>query len=96
MFNTTFVGVDVLGDPQQTYFGRDIVFSADLCYNEANEKPSSEMPSASGCGGTRQGFPEANEMSFGGSLRSVTEGARVTLKSGETLLQRALLQSPDQ
>ena len=25
-------------------------------------------------GGTRQGFPEANEMSFGGSLRSVTEG----------------------
>ena len=26
-------------------------------------------------GGTRQGFPEANEMSFGGSLRSVTEGA---------------------
>ena len=31
-------------------------------------------------GGTRQGFPEANEMSFGGSLRSVTEGARVTVK----------------
>ena len=31
-------------------------------------------------GGTRQGFPEVNEMSFGGSLRSVTEGARVTLK----------------
>ena len=31
-------------------------------------------------GGTRQGFPESNEMSFGGSLRSVTEGARVTLK----------------
>ena len=30
-------------------------------------------------GGTRQGFPEANEMSLGGSLRSVTEGARVTL-----------------
>ena len=30
-------------------------------------------------GGTRQGFPEANEMSFGGSLRCVTEGARVTL-----------------
>ena len=30
-------------------------------------------------GGTRQGFPEANEMSFGGSLRSVTEGARATL-----------------
>ena len=27
----------------------------------------------------RQGFPEANEMSFGGSPRSVTEGARVTL-----------------
>ena len=32
-----------------------------------------------GGGGTRQGFPEANEMSFGGSLRSVTEGARATL-----------------
>ena len=30
-------------------------------------------------GGTRQGFPEANEMSFWGSLRCVTEGARVTL-----------------
>ena len=30
-------------------------------------------------GGTRQGFPEANEMSFGGSLRSVTEGACVNL-----------------
>ena len=39
MFNTTFVGVDVLGDPQQTNFGRDIVFSADLCYNGANEMP---------------------------------------------------------
>ena len=30
-------------------------------------------------GGTRQGFPEASELSFGGSLRSVTEGARATL-----------------
>jgi len=28
-----FVGVDVLGDPQYTNSGRDIVFSADLCYN---------------------------------------------------------------
>ena len=34
-----FVGVDVLGDPQQTNFGRDVVFSADLCYNGTNEKP---------------------------------------------------------
>ena len=25
-----------------TNFGRELVFSADLCYNEANEKPSSE------------------------------------------------------
>ena len=25
--------------PLQTNFGRDIVFSADLCYNGANEKP---------------------------------------------------------
>ena len=25
-----------------TNFGRDIVFSADLCYNETNEKPPSE------------------------------------------------------
>ena len=33
-------------------FGRDIVFSADLCYTGANRKPPSEMPSASGCGGT--------------------------------------------
>ena len=30
-------------------------------------------------GGARQGFPEANEMSFGGSLRSVTEGECATL-----------------
>ena len=28
-----FVGVDVLGDPQYTNFGKDIAFSADLCYN---------------------------------------------------------------
>ena len=25
-----------------TNFGRDVVFSADLCYNDANEKPPSE------------------------------------------------------
>ena len=30
MFNTMFVGVDVLGDPQYTNFGRGIVFSADF------------------------------------------------------------------
>ena len=29
-------------------FGRDIVFSADLCYNEANEKPSSRRKVARG------------------------------------------------
>ena len=28
--------------PLQTNFGRDIAFSADLCYNGANEKPPSE------------------------------------------------------
>ena len=41
-----------------------------------------ELPKASlrEEGDTRQGFPEANEMSFGGSLRSVTEGACATLK----------------
>ena len=38
MFNTTFVGVDVLGDPQYTNFGRELVFSADLCYNGSNQK----------------------------------------------------------
>ena len=38
MFNTTFVGIDVLGDPQQTNFGRDIVFSADFCYNDIGDK----------------------------------------------------------
>ena len=37
-----FVGVDVLGDPAQPNFGRDVVFSADLCYNGANRKPPSE------------------------------------------------------
>ena len=44
---------DVTGDPQQTTFGRDIVFSAELCYKGVNEKPPSEMPSASECGGPR-------------------------------------------
>ena len=41
--------------PLQTHinFGRGLVFSADLCYNGTNKKTSSEMPSASGCGGTR-------------------------------------------
>ncbi len=58
---------------QSQNFGRELVFSADLCYNGANEKPSSGRKVA------RLGFPEANEMSFGGSLRSVTEGACVTL-----------------
>ena len=38
-------------------------------------------------GGTRQRFPEANEMSFGGSLRSVTEGACATLTFSLALLQ---------
>ena len=42
MFNTTFVGTGVLDCPQQKNFGRDIVFSADLCYNGANRKPPSE------------------------------------------------------
>ena len=28
--------------PLQTNFGRELVFSADLCYNGANEKPPSE------------------------------------------------------
>ena len=34
------VGTGVPDGPQNTNFGRDIVFSADLCYNEANEKAS--------------------------------------------------------
>ena len=42
MFNTTFVGVDVLGDPRQTNFDRELVFSADSCYNKVSEKPPSE------------------------------------------------------
>ena len=28
--------------PQRSNFGRDIVFSADLCYNEVSEKPPSD------------------------------------------------------
>ena len=32
------VGVDVLGDPQYTNFGRDIVFSADLYYNDMGDE----------------------------------------------------------
>ena len=50
------------------------------------EKAFVEVPYLYGCagyneslpcvkgGGSRQGFPETNEMSFGGSLRSETEG----------------------
>jgi len=57
-----------------TNFGRGIVFSADVCYNGRKQKAFLREE-----GGTRQGFPEANEMSFGGSLRSVTEGACVIL-----------------
>ena len=36
------VGTGVPDGPQNTNFGRDIVFSADLCYNEVSEKPPSE------------------------------------------------------
>ena len=35
-------GTGVLDCPQQKNFGRDIVFSADLCYNGTNEEPPSE------------------------------------------------------
>ena len=55
-------------------FGRDVVFSSDFCYNEANEKPPSEREVA-----RRAGFPETNAVSFGGSREAVTEGACVTL-----------------
>ena len=34
--------VGAIIDRQQTNLGKDIVFSADLRYNEANEKPPSE------------------------------------------------------
>ena len=36
------VETGVLDGPLHIIFGRDVVFSADLCYNEADEKPSSE------------------------------------------------------
>ena len=36
------VGTGVPDGPQNTNFGRELVFSADLCYNGANEKPPSE------------------------------------------------------
>ena len=48
MFNTTFVGTGVLDCPQQKNFGRDVVFSADVCYNGTNEKPPSEREGAYG------------------------------------------------
>ena len=38
MFNTTFVGTGVLDGPQQTNFGRELVFSADLCYNGVGDE----------------------------------------------------------
>ena len=36
------VGTGVPDGPQNTNFGRELVFSADLCYNEVSEKPPSE------------------------------------------------------
>ena len=42
------VGTGVLDGPRHIIFGRDVVFSADLCYNEADEKPSSERKVARG------------------------------------------------
>ena len=55
--------------------GISLLFSLPICViMELTKKPSSEMPSASGCGGTR----------------SVTEGARVTLKFCCVLLSRIL------
>ena len=42
MFNTTFVGTGVLDCPQQSNFGRDVVFSADLYYNEVDDEMDKE------------------------------------------------------
>ena len=42
------VGTGVLDGPRHIIFGRDVVFSADLCYNEAIEKPSSGRKVARG------------------------------------------------
>ena len=82
MFNTTFVGVDVLGDPQQTNFGRELVFSADLCYNETNEKPRplgevAAKPTERANGGKNTpSHPLSRELSQGESLwvRATLEG----------------------
>ena len=55
-FNTIFVGVDVLGDPQWTNFGREIAFSADLCYNwfvEWGLAPAAMKDFVLGNGGTK-------------------------------------------
>ena len=41
MFNTMFVGTGVLDGPRHIIFGRDVVFSADLCYNGTNGKAPS-------------------------------------------------------
>ena len=37
-----------------TNFGRDVVYSADLCYNEAIEKPPSEREVARGRGSPKR------------------------------------------
>ena len=55
--------------PFYTPCSQGIVCYTFQVYCQAAEQPSSQ----------RKEFPKANEMSFGGSLRSVTEGARVTL-----------------
>ena len=38
--STHFYSVILNGEMLGTNFGRDVVFSADLCYNGTNEKPS--------------------------------------------------------
>ena len=51
------VGTGVLDCPQQKNFGRELIFSADLCYNGANRKPPSER--------------EGDRVSGGRSLRNL-------------------------
>ena len=48
-------------------FGRELVFSADLCYNRANEKPPSER--------------EGDRVSGGRSLRDFEIGSALLLRT---------------
>ena len=78
-----------MGSRRQTNFGRGLVFSADLCYNETNEKPRplgevAAKPTERANGGKNTpSHPLSRELSQGESLWvRATLGARALPETG--------------